>query len=465
MIRTSTNDNFETVENPSSTLDTIQNNPIKVPQITEEELLAILYEEIVPAEGCTEPIALAYSAAKALEILNDRVEELTQVKIHASGNIIKNVKSVVIPNSGGAIGIPVAVALGLVAGKPELELMVISHVTEMHRKKMNTLLDTIPFDLIHEQTEAKLYIKIELISHNHSASVEIKHLHTNITQIIKDGKVILQQPCNDADCNSPLKDREKLSIWSIYQIAHQIDLKKIAPLFEEVIKKNKAIAEEGLKGIYGVNIGQFITESIENGFYGNDVRNRAAAFASAGSDARMSGCPLPVMTTSGSGNQGMTASLPVIAYAAANSISKDKLIRALFFSHAATIHIKTNVGRLSAYCGVICAAAAVSGALCILKDDSFDKVAHAIMNTLGSISGIICDGAKASCAMKIATSIYAAFDGAILAIGGRYLHGGDGIIANEIEETLNNIGRLSQQGMQYTDDVIIDIMCQNKEKK
>lgn len=465
MTITSEKDNLETTENVSKNLHSPLNNQIKVPQITEKELLDILYEEIIPAEGCTEPIALAYSAAKALRILDEEVEELTHIKIHASGNIIKNVKSVVIPNSGGAIGIPVAVALGLVAGKPELELMVISHVTDEHRKKMNTLLDTVPFDLIHEKTEAKLYIKIELISHKHTASVEIKHLHTNITEVIKDGKLLLQQPCNDADCNSPLKDREKLSIWGIYQVAHQIDLDKIAPLFEEVINKNKAIAEEGLLGKYGVNIGQFITKSIDKGFYGDDVRNRAAAFTSAGSDARMSGCPLPVMTTSGSGNQGMTASLPIIEYAIYNSIPHEKLIRALFFSHAATVHIKTNVGRLSAYCGVICAAAAVSGALCMLIDDSFDNVGHAIINTLGSISGIICDGAKASCAMKIATSTYAAFDGAILAMGGRYLHGGDGIIANEIEDTLNNIGILSQQGMKYTDDIIIDIMCQNKEKK
>jgi len=436
-----------------------------LPKITEAELLDILYEEIVPAEGCTEPIALAYSAAKALKVLDEKVEELTHVTIHASGNIIKNVKSVVIPNSGGAIGIPVAVALGLVAGKPELELMVISDITDTDRQKMNALLERIPFELIHEQTEAKLYIKIELASAHHTVSVEVKHLHTNITEITKDGKVLIKRPCNDADCNSPLKDREKLSIWGIYQVAHQIDIHKIAPLFEEVITKNKAIAEEGLQGKYGVNIGQFIVESIHKGFYGDDVRNRAAAFASAGSDARMSGCPLPVMTTSGSGNQGMTASLPIIAYATYYDIPHEQLIRALFFSHAATIHIKTNVGRLSAYCGVICAAAAVSGALCILMNDSFVKVGHAIMNTLGSISGIICDGAKASCAMKIATSIYAAFDGAMLANGGRYLHGGDGIIATEVEDTLNNIGRLSQQGMSYTDDIIIDIMCQNKEKK
>lgn len=455
----------ENLEKSATGFNCTSKNCSTKPQITEEELLAILREEVVPAEGCTEPIALAYSAAKALEILNEEVEELTHVKIHASGNIIKNVKSVVIPNSGGAIGIPVAVALGLVAGKPELELMVISDLTDEHRKRMNSLLDAVPFDLIHEQTEAKLYIKIELISHNHTASVEIKHLHTNVTEIIKDGKTLLKQPCNDTDCNSPLKDREKLSIWNIYQIAHQIDINKIAPLFEDVIQKNKAIAREGLQGKYGVNIGQCIIKNIDKGFYGDDVRNRAAAYASAGSDARMSGCPLPVMTTSGSGNQGMTASLPIIAYATYKSISHEKLVRALFFSHAATVHIKTNVGRLSAYCGVICAAAAVSGALCLLIDDSFEKVAHAITNTLGSISGIICDGAKASCAMKIATSTYAAFDGAVLAMGGKYLHGGDGIIAHKVEETLNNIGILSQEGMKDTDNIIIDIMCQNKEKK
>lgn len=428
--------------------------------ISEEDILTILREEVVPAEGCTEPIALAYAAAKAKDILGDIPN---QVDIHVSGNMIKNVKSVVIPNSGGLVGIPAAVAMGLIAGRSEKELMVISQVTDEEREAVRDFIKQTKIQLLHEQTEAKLYVRIvlrQVVSGEvkHCVSVELKHLHTNITEIIKDGHEVLKRPCNDADFNSPLTDREKLSIWGIYQVAKSIDISKISSLFNDVIEKNQKIAQEGLDGRYGINIGQLIQQNMESGFYGKDARNVAASLASAASDARMSGCPLPVMTTSGSGNQGLAASLPLIAYAQFMNISHDELIRALFFSHAATVHIKTNVGRLSAYCGVICASAAVSGAFCFLKNEPFETIAHAIMNTLGDLSGIICDGAKASCAMKIATSTYAAFDAAILAMRGRYLMGGDGIIATDIEDTLHNIGSLSQEGMKITDDVIIDIM-------
>ncbi len=428
--------------------------------ISEEDILTILREEVVPAEGCTEPIALAYAAAKAKDILGDIPN---QVDIHVSGNMIKNVKSVVIPNSGGLVGIPAAVAMGLIAGRSEKELMVISQVTDEEREAVRDFIKQTKIQLFHEQTEAKLYVRIvlrQVVSGEvkHCVSVELKHLHTNITEIIKDGHEVLKRPCNDADFNSPLTDREKLSIWGIYQVAKSIDISKISSLFNDVIEKNQKIAQEGLDGRYGINIGQLIQQNMESGFYGKDARNVAASLASAASDARMSGCPLPVMTTSGSGNQGLAASLPLIAYAQFMNISHDELIRALFFSHAATVHIKTNVGRLSAYCGVICASAAVSGAFCFLKNEPFETIAHAIMNTLGDLSGIICDGAKASCAMKIATSTYAAFDAAILAMRGRYLMGGDGIIATDIEDTLRNIGSLSQEGMKITDDVIIDIM-------
>lgn len=430
--------------------------------ISEKQFLDILFEEVIPAEGCTEPIAIAYVGAKARSILGMLPDK---VEIYVSGNIIKNVKSVVIPNSGGMVGIESSAAMGIVAGDCSKELMVISHVGEKELKEIHTFIKRVDLKVINEPTDVKLYIRIAVFKDNHCASVEVKHLHTNITKIEKDGNTILKQPCNDADFNSPLKDREKLSIKKIYDISQSIDLKKIDYLFENVIKLNSQIAEEGLKGNYGVNIGQLIRKNMKLGFYGNDARNNAASFAAAGSDARMSGCPLPVMTTSGSGNQGMTASLPLIEYSRINQVKKEDLIRALFFSHMSTIHIKTNVGRLSAYCGVICAAAAVSGALCYLQKQPFDIIAHAISNTLGDISGIICDGAKASCAMKISTSIYAAFDGAMLSMSGRYLSGGDGIIAEDIEETLVNIRKLSQTGMVVTDEVIIDIMNKNCKKK
>jgi L-cysteine desulfidase len=421
-------------------------------------ILKILSEEVVPAEGCTEPIALAYVGAKAREILN---EEIQKVTIKVSGNMIKNVKSVVVPNSGGMVGIEVSVVMGIIAGDSKKDLMVISDITEEQMEKVRIFLKEKEVKVIHEDTDIKLYAQITLESKNKSSSVEIKHMHTNITHIEKNHKVVLDRPCNDIDFNSPSKDREILSIKTIYELAKTIKLSKIEKLFTKVISLNSKIAREGLMGNYGVNIGKIIADNIEKGFYGDDSRNRAASFASAGSDARMSGCALPVMTTSGSGNQGMTSSLALIEYARIQKVSQEKLIRALFFSHLATVHIKTNVGRLSAYCGVICSSAAVAGALAFLNEENYEVVAHSIINTLGDVSGIICDGAKSSCAMKVSTTIYAAFDSYLLANAGKYLHGGDGIIADDIESTLKNIGKLSQDGMNTTDKVIIGIMNDN----
>jgi len=426
---------------------------------TIQNVLKILHEEVIPAQGCTEPIALAFTAAKAREVMP--LEDIKRVVIRVSGNIIKNVKSVVVPNSGGMVGIEVSAVMGLLFGDASKDLMVISDITPKQMEEVREFLNNYEIKVIHEDTPIKLYIMIELHNDNHCSSVEIKHLHTNITQIKRDKETLLQQACNDKCFNTSQTDREILSIKLIYELAQVIDIEKIEPLMSKVITLNSNIANEGLSGNYGVNIGKVIEEHIENGFYGDDVRNRAASFAAAGSDARMSGCSLPVMTTSGSGNQGMTASLALIKYADMMNIEYEQLIRTLFFSHLCTVHIKTNVGRLSAYCGVICSAAAVSGALCFINNNSFKMVSHAIANTLGDVSGIICDGAKSSCAMKISTTIYAAFDAYVLASHDRYLQGGDGIIANDIEQTLKYIGKLSQDGMQVTDQVIIDIMSNN----
>ncbi len=428
---------------------------------TIDKVLAILREEVVPAEGCTEPIALAYVAARAREVLG---KEPDRMNIYVSGNIIKNVKSVVIPNSGGKVGIEVASVMGAIAGKPEKELMVIQDITKDDMKKVVSFIENNPIKVIHKQSDAKLYVKIELFNGSESSSVEIKHLHTDITRIEKNGKVLIRQVCNDVDFHSPLTDRKILTIKLIYTLAKSIDLELIKPLFEKVIKLNSAIAEVGLNEVYGVNLGSCIIKSIKEGFYGYDRKNVCASYAAAGSDARMSGCALPVMTTSGSGNQGMTASLPLIKYCQEKKIPHEKLIRSLFFSHLTTIHIKTNVGRLSAYCGAVCAASAVSGAIAFLDDENLKTVSNAITNTLGNISGIICDGAKASCAMKIATGIYSAFDGAMLAQNQKALRNGDGIVGKNIEETIRNIGELAQSGMQKTDDVILKIMTHNHSK-
>lgn len=421
----------------------------------EEDVIKILKEEIVPAEGCTEPVAIAYVAAKAVEVLGEVPDKL---KIYVSGNMIKNVKSVIIPNSGGMIGIGAAACMGALFGDPSKDLLVINHINSENMKVVKEFLHSHDVEIIHEKNDIKLYIKIEAWAKNNSASVEVKHLHTNITSIKKNNQHIVKRVCNDSDFNSPLTDREKLSIKYIYDLAKTIDLNKIKPIFEKVIEYNCKIANEGLNEVYGVNIGSLIQKSINNGIYGNDFKNKCASFASAGSDARMSGCSLPVMTTSGSGNQGMAASLPVIKYCKEKNLGHEILIRALFFSHLATIHIKTKVGRLSAYCGVVCACSAVAGAIAFIENSEYEVVADAITNSLGCISGVICDGAKASCAMKIANGVYAAFDSSMLAMNKKVLVSGDGIIGHNIEETINNIGTLSQVGMKETDEVILDIM-------
>ncbi|HBM17098.1 MAG TPA: hypothetical protein DD381_12255 [Lentisphaeria bacterium] len=426
---------------------------------TINKVMAILREEVRPAEGCTEPIAIAYAAAKTKEVLGCEPDKM---KVFVSGNIIKNVKSVVVPNSGGRIGIEVAAVMGALLGKPELELMVIHDVTQTEMKKVVDWMKDHPIEVVHEHAPEKLYIRIELSAEEKTALVEIKLLHTNITRIEKDGKLIAKRACTESSFNTPLTDRKILSVELLYNMAKVIDIQLIKPIFERVIELNSNIAEEGLKETYGVNLGSCIMKTIGQGFYGYDRKNVCASYAAAGSDARMSGCAMPVMITSGSGNQGMTASLPLIKYCKEKKIDHDKLLRALFFSHLTTVHIKTKVGELSAYCGAVCAAAAVSGAIAFLDDEDLNTVSNAIINTLGTISGMICDGAKASCAMKIATGIYAAFDGAMLAQNNKSLHGGEGIVASNVEETIRNIGELASSGMQRTDDVILDIMTHNR---
>ena len=422
-------------------------------------ILKILQEEVVPAQGCTEPIAIAFAAAKAREVIPN--DDIKRIVINVSGNMIKNVKSVVVPGSGGMVGIEVSAVMGFMFGDASKDLMVINDITQAQMLEVKKFMDTATIEVIHIDTPEKLYIEVELYSNNRCGSVEIKHFHTNITKIKRNKEVLLSQPCNDKVFNTPEEERSLLSIKTIYELAKVIDIERIEPLMSKVIELNSRIANEGLSGNYGINIGSVIREHIKNGFYGDDIRNRAASFAAAGSDARMSGCDLPVMTTSGSGNQGMAASLALIEYADFFKKDREELIRALFFSHLSTVHIKTNVGRLSAYCGVICSAAAVSGALCFIEGHSLDVVSHAIANTLGDVSGIICDGAKASCAMKISTTIYAAFDSYLLATHGEYMNGGDGIIANDIEKTLEHVGKLAGDGMKITDKVIIDIMSNN----
>jgi len=426
--------------------------------MTIQSVLDLLKEEIVPAQGCTEPIALAYVCAKAVEVLGSKPDK---IEIYVSGNMIKNVKSVNIPNAGGLIGIEAACAMGAIKGDASRELMVISGVKDEDLAEVREFLNRDLIKVIHDKTDIPLYAKAVVYSNENSAMVEIKHLHTNITKIEKNGKNIINRACNDAEFSTPYEQREKLSVKGIYELAKTIDISLIEDLFNLVIERNSRIAKAGLDGEYGVNIGCMINKNIQKGLYGDDQRNRCASFASAGGDARMSGCSLPVMTTSGSGNQGMAASLPIIRYCKDQGKSHETLIRTLFFSHLTTIHLKSSIGRLSAFCGVICATSAVSGALVFVEDGDYESVSMAITNSLGNISGVICDGAKASCAMKIATGVYTAFDSSMLALSHRALNSGDGIVGHDIEETITNIGILAKTGMKETDNIILSIMEKN----
>ncbi|WP_035945348.1 serine dehydratase subunit alpha family protein [Fusobacterium perfoetens] len=424
------------------------------------KILAILKEEIVPAEGCTEPIALAYAGSKLRDILGNIPEK---IEISLSGNMIKNVKSVKIPSSEGMVGIEAAVAMGLILGDSSKELMVISGVDKTRLPEVKKYLSENRMNVVLNKGDVKLYIKLTGTYGKDIATVEIQHYHTNITEITKNGEKVIGCSCDDkCSGESPMTDRSFLTLELIYNTAKTIDLSLIEPIFKKVIECNTTIAKEGLTNEYGIAIGKTIKEGIEEGIYGNDLKNNMTSFASAGSDARMNGCSLPVMTTSGSGNQGMTASLPVIKFCEMKNIPYEQLIRGLFFSHMTTIHIKTNIGRLSAYCGAMCASAGVAGAISFLDGLTLEQCAMAVETTLGTMSGLICDGAKSSCATKIASGISCAFDSYYTAKKNRRLLFGEGIIGRDVEATIKNTGILGKDGMQVTDEVILNIMVNNK---
>jgi len=421
----------------------------------ENKVLNILSEEIVVAEGCTEPNALAYAAALGRKYLK---EIPYKIEAEISGNIVKNVKGVIIPNSNGLKGIRSSIALGLYCGNSDLGLMVISDVNTECAQKANDYRKSGSIIVSQADTDIKLYIHLKMYTENNVAEIEIKHLHTNVTKLIVDGVNITPSTCDDTwQFNTSLQDREFLSISLIHEVANKIDIEKIKCIFKEVVEKNMEISKEGLDRDYGTSVGKILLREAEINKYMNPGLE-IACYAAAGSDARMNGCSLPVMTTSGSGNQGMTASIPVIRYCQLNNIDEDKMYRALLFSHLTTVHIKTNVGRLSAFCGVICAAGAVAGTISYIETNDYDVIAGSISNTFGNISGVVCDGAKASCAMKINTAIQTAFNSFLLAKNSKVLEAGDGIIGNCIEETIRNVGKVASDGMQVTDETILEIM-------
>ena len=404
--------------------------------------IQILKEELIPAMGCTEPIALAYAAAVAKKVLGQMPE---RVAIGASGSIIKNVKSVIVPNTDHLKGIPAAAAAGIVAGDPDKELEVIAHVTEDQVKEMREFLDKTPNGLTFE-------IVVTLFKGDDYAKVRIVNYHTNIVLIEKNGE-ILQQTEVKGESEEGLTDRSLLNMKDIWDFINTVDVEDIKPVLKRQIEYNWTIAEEGIKGNYGANIGKVLLD-----MEGTNVRVRAKAMAAAGSDARMNGCELPVVINSGSGNQGITVSVPVIVYAKELNVGEEKMYRALALSNLAAIHQKTPIGRLSAYCGAVSAGAGAGAGIAYLCGGGFKEITHTIVNALAIVSGIVCDGAKASCAAKIASAVEAGILGYNMYIRGQQFYGGDGIVTKGVEETLKNVGRLGKEGMKETNEEIIKIM-------
>ena len=413
----------------------------------------ILEEELVPAMGCTEPIAIAYGAAKGREVLGALPDEIL---VEASGNIIKNVKSVVVPNTGGLHGIEAAAAAGAVAGKAGLLLEVISQVTKEQQKEMRAYLKEHPVRVEFLDGELVFDIRITLKKGADTAAVRIANYHTNIVRIEHNEDVLLDLPV-EADDESGLTDRTLLTMADIYDFAQTVDPADVKELLDRQISCNMAISQEGLTHSYGANIGQVIRDTSRP----DDPIAKAKSAAAAGSDARMGGCEMPVIINSGSGNQGMTASVPVIVYGREKGVSQEKLYRALVLSNLITIHQKTRIGRLSAYCGAVSAGAAAGAGIAYLDGGGYEEVIHTVVNALAIVSGMICDGAKASCAGKIAAAIDAGVLGYRMYQQGQQFYGGDGILSHGVEKTLDNVGRLGKIGMRSTDKEILQIMLES----
>lgn len=417
---------------------------------TYQTYIQILKEELVPAMGCTEPIAIAYCASKARDVLGCIPERVT---LYVSGNIVKNVKSVIVPNTDGLKGLEAAAAAGIIGGKTEKILEVISEVTAEQKEQIRGFLKEGSIAVRPAQSEEALDIHIFLEGGGHNANVRICGYHTNIVLVEKDGEILFRNGEVVNGKETKLADRSLLNIREIVEFADILDVDDVKAIFDRQISYNRAIAEEGLKNNWGANVGSVLLKQ-----QGSGLRTRAKAYAAAGSDARMSGCELPVIINSGSGNQGMTASLPVIVYAEGLGKTREELYRALAVSNLITIHQKTGIGRLSAYCGAISAGCGAGCGIAYLRGGDCHAISHTLVNALAIVSGIVCDGAKPSCAGKIASAVDAGLFGYEMYLEQQQFHGGDGLLSKGVENTLVNIGRLGSVGMKETDREIIKIM-------
>ena len=416
-----------------------------------QQYINILEEELRPAMGCTEPIALAYAGAKARQVLG---KEPDKVRLFVSGNIIKNVKSVVVPNTGGLHGMAAALCAGIVAGDADRELQVISNVPKEAHARIKTYMEQLDLDI--QPSYSDLVFDIDVFEYAGEDCVRLRIInhHTNIVTIEKNGEKLLDLPiCESSEDH--LTDKSCLTIENIVAFADCLDVADVKNLVGEQIRCNMEIAKEGLDGLWGANIGSVILRR-----QGQTVEKRAGAWAAAGSDARMSGCEKPVMIVSGSGNQGITASVPVAVYAREMGATEEQLLKAVALSDLVTIHQKAGIGRLSAYCGAISAGCGAGAGIAYLQGGDARAVAHTVVNAIAILSGTICDGAKPSCAAKIAAAVDAGILGYHMYLEDQQFYGGDGIITKGADKTVYNVGRLAREGMRETDRTILEIMMQ-----
>ena len=413
------------------------------------EYVKILEEELVPAMGCTEPIAVAYCAARAAEALGARPES---VDVRASASIIKNVKSVVVPNTKGRRGIEASAAAGIVSGNAGAELQVLASLSPEQIEELDAYLAAVPIAVGYSEREWVFDIQVTVKAGPHSAFCEIAGHHTNVIRLERDGEVLIDLPFVE-QVNEHATDRSLLNVENIVEFANTVHIDDVRRVLERQIECNTAIADEGLRGDWGANIGRILLQS-----GGMSVQNRAKAYAAAGSDARMNGCELPVIINSGSGNQGLTASLPVIVFARELGVSHELLLRALCVSNLVTIHIKTGIGSLSAYCGATAAGCGAAAGINYLYGGQYTDIAHTVVNAIAIDSGMICDGAKASCAAKIASAVGAGLLGMYMHMHKSQFYGGDGIVVKGVENTIRNIGILASDGMRETNRTIIKMM-------
>ena len=418
-------------------------------QASMREYENILKEELIPAQGCTEPIAIAYAAAKAKQILGQAPQQVT---LSVSGNIVKNVKSVTVPNTGGLKGIEASAAAGFIGGNADAVLEVVADISEEMLPLIRDYLSKNCIQVhVASPEKGNFYIDLTASAGDNQVRIVLENYHTNITKIEKNGTVLLEKPPERRRDHDT--DRSILNIPDIVEYADSADLTPIIEILERQIQSNKAIATEGLESNWGACIGRSLLET-----YGNSVRTRARAYAAAGSDARMSGCELPVVIVSGSGNQGITTSLPVIIYGEELKVSHERLLRALTLANLVTIHQKTSIGSLSAFCGATSAGCGAAAGIAYLYGGDYSAIAHTITNTLAILSGMICDGAKPSCAAKISMAVEAGILGFEMYQRGREFRQGEGILASTVDQTIENVGRIARDGMQETDHQILDIM-------